>query len=212
MHNILNSQNIILVAGLHGNERAPVRAFSENNISFILGNPMAYESNARFTEQDLNASFGVSNKTYESRRAAEILEEIGADKMVIDFHTTAAATPPFAIAVDEKMIPLAERSGLGRLVIMKYNIKNGQALINYRDGISVEAGKHDDPDSYQTALRVVENIKSGKKFPLEIYEVYGKIDKSGDYSNFSEHPDGFVPVLAGETSYDFYGLKAKRIR
>ncbi len=212
MHNILNSQNIILVAGLHGNERAPVRAFSENNISFILGNPIAYESNARFTEQDLNASFGVSNKTYESRRAAEILEEIAADKMVIDFHTTAADTPPFAIVVDNGMISLAEMTGLEHVVVMKFNIKNGHALINYRDGISVEAGRHDDPGSYQTALRVAENIKSGKKFPLKVYEVYGKIEEPGEYSNFSEHPDGFVPVLAGETSYDFYGLKAKRIR
>ena len=33
------------------------------------------------------------------------------------------------------------------IVYMKHNIKKGNALINYRKGVSVELGRHDDPKS-----------------------------------------------------------------
>jgi hypothetical protein len=42
-----------------------------------------------------------------------------------------------------------------------------------------------------------------------VYEVYEEISEEGLYKNFIMHEKGFIPVLAGETSYDFYGLKAR---
>lgn len=187
----------------------PVKTLSENNIEFILGNPEAYQQNIRFLEEDLNATFGVSNNTYESMRAAEILKEINQNDLVVDLHTTTAITPAFAIIVDEKMIPLARQTGLEHVVIMKHNIKKEHALINYRDGISIETGNHNDRASYNRTLEIIKNIKTGKEFPIKIYEVYEKITKPGEYINFKEHPDGFIPILAGEISYNFYGLKAR---
>jgi len=204
--------DVVFVAGLHGDEQAPVMALTENGIKFILGSPKAQEKGVRFTDQDLNASFGIENNSYESKRAAEILEEIDSGKLVVDFHTTSAETPPFAIVVNEKMIPLAAKTGLEYVVIMKHNIKNGHALINYRDGISIESGKHDAKESYDLTLRIVENIRSAKERPIKIYEVYDKITEPGNYENFVEHSDGFIPVLAGEKAYDFYGLEAKRVK
>lgn len=203
--------NIIFVAGLHGNERQPVCALSEHSIDFILGNPKAYSENKRFTESDLNASFGAPLDTYEARRAKEILKEIDPEDVVVDFHTTSAITTPFAIVVDESMIPLAQKTGLGHAVIMKHNIKQGHALINHRNGISIEAGQHDDKQSYETTLKIVENIKADKTHMMKIYEVYERILEPGTYLNFQEHENGFVPILAGEKSYDFYGLKARRL-
>lgn len=204
------SQNITFVAGIHGNEQMPVKALSENNIQFILGNPSAYDKNTRFIEHDLNKVFGISNDAYESRRALEILKEIDKCDLVVDFHTTSTTTEPFAIVVDEEMISFAETTSLKYVVVMKYNIKKGGALINYRKGISIETGKHNDKNSYKTTLQVVKNIRIGKKYPIQIYEVYDKIIQPGEYINFQKHKKGFIPVLAGESSYDFYGLKARK--
>jgi len=204
------SQNVVFVAGIHGNEQMPVKALSENNIQFILGNPKAYEQAIRFIEDDLNSIFGINNNTYESRRALEVLKEIESSDLVVDFHTTSATTEPFAIVVDEKMISFAEKTGLKYVVIMKHNIKEGHALINYRNGISVEVGNHNDKNTYQTTLQIIENIRAGKKHPAQAYEVYDKITEPGDYINFQKHTGGFIPILAGEASYDFYGLKARK--
>ncbi len=207
-------QKIIFVAGLHGNEVASVKALAENNIDFILGNPRAYEQNVRFTEKDLNASFGLQNDSYESRRAVEILGEINQDALVVDFHTTGKEARPFVIIVDEKMISLAERTGLLDVVMMKHNIKKGHALINYRNGISVEAGLYRSEKSYRTTLEVVKNVQDKKKHPIALYEVYDEIKKRGKYENFKMHKDGFIPILANEPEYErrgLFGLKAKKL-
>ena len=207
-------QNIIFVAGLHGNERMPVKALAENNIPFILGNPKAYEKSVRFTERDINASFGLSCNEYECARAKEILNEISEDALVVDFHSTAHEALPFVIIVDEKMISLAKQAGIERVVIMRHNIKRGHALINQRKGISVESGIHQDQRSYQTALDVVKNIQAGEKHPIVLYEVYDEIKKPGSYNNFQPHEEGFIPVLSNEPEYEsqgLFGLKARKL-
>ncbi len=204
-------RKIVFVAGLHGNEEMPVRALEENSVPFILGNPRALKKKVRFTAEDLNASFGIRGASYEARRAKEILTKIGKKDLVVDFHTTTAKTPPFVILVDKKMIPLAATTGLSRVVIMKHNIKQGHALIDYRDGISIEAGNHGSKESYRITLRIVKNISACAKHRVRIYEVYDKITKPGRYKNFKKHREGFIPILAGEKAYDFYGLKARRV-
>jgi len=202
---------VIFVAGMHGNERKPIDALREHNIPFVLGNPKAYEQNCRFIEYDLNAAFGVTPSNYETQRAAEILNEIDEDKFVVDFHTTGADTPPFVIIVDRDMLRLAARTGLTNVVLMEHNIKEGHALINHRRGISIEAGQHDTPASFETTLRVVKNVLKGEEHPVRLYKVFDKITKPGDYVNFQEHKDGFVPIFVGEPAYDFIGLKAAEI-
>lgn len=207
------NDDIMFVAGMHGNERLPVQALGENGIDFILGNPRAYERNVRYTEQDLNASFGLGDSSYEARRAGEILDQIPKDACAVDFHTTEKEPRPFAIVVDEKMIWLAARTGVERVVIMTHNIKEGHALINYRDGISVEAGMHESLKSYAATLEIVKNIRGGMWHPVAVYEVYGTLNEPGVYKNFTAHADGFIPVLANESAYErqgIFGLKAKR--
>jgi hypothetical protein len=205
----MKERNIVFVAGLHGNEQAPVKALEENGTPFVLGNPLACKKSVRYTARDLNASFGVRGSSYEVKRAAAILKKIKATDLVVDFHTTTATTPPFVIIVNPKMIPFAATAGIPRVVLMRHNIKRGHALINYRDGISVEAGNHGSRRSYQCTLQVVKSIVARKPVPVKVYEVYGIITRRGRYRNFRKHPDGFIPVLAGEKAYDFYGLKAR---
>lgn len=207
----MKKSNIVFVAGLHGNEQMPVRALTKNNIPFIIGNLRAKKKNVRFIDNDLNASFGLRARGYEPQRAKQILKQIKTKDLVVDFHTTTAKITPFVIIVDKKMLKLAASTGLKKVVFMKHNIKNKHALINYRQGISVETGNHNSKKSFDTTLRVVKNVKNQKRYDVEVYEVYDKILKTGIYKNFKKHRDGFFPVLAGEKAYNFYGLKAKKI-
>lgn len=204
-----NGRQIQLVAGLHGNERAPVRALESLGKEFILGNPEAFSRNVRFIDEDINASFGLKDKSQESRRAQELLELIPPESVVIDFHTTSALSEPFVILTDAQMIPLAERTGCTYAVLMTHNIKEGHALINHRDGISVEISGYDTPEAYAAAKLIIESLESGVTSPITVLEVFGTITESGDYTNFIEHSQGFIPVLVGEESYDVIGLKAR---
>lgn len=205
------SEKITFIVGLHGNEHLPVLALDSAGIPHIVGNPKALAEGARWIDFDLNSAFNSQSDKYEARRAQLLLKKIPKKNMVVDFHTSNSANVPFAIVTDKKMIPFALTTGLKHIVHMKYNIKKGGALIDLRDGISIETGKHREAESFYTTLEVVKNVKKGKMFNANVYEVYGKITKPGRYINFRFHRDGFYPVLSGETSYDFLGLKAKKI-
>jgi hypothetical protein len=207
----LNGRAIRIVAGQHGNEKGPIRALEACGINFELGNPRAYEENVRFVDQDLNASYGTNTNTYESTRAEELLAQISPDAFVIDFHTTSAKGPPFVILTDMAMLPLAERTGLKHAVLMTHNIKNGHALINVRDGISIEISGYDTQGSFDTTVSIIDFLKSQKIGRLEVYEVFGRIIEPGSYENFVVCDDGTIPVLVGEESYDFIGLRARKL-
>lgn len=204
-------RDIYLVAGLHGNEKAPVRALTSVSADFILGNPEAHDKNVRFIESDLNASFGTEHSTREGELAREILSKIPVEGLVVDFHTTSAKGPPFVILTDIRMLPFAETTGLKQAVLMSHNIKEGHALINMRDGISIEMSGYDSEESVEATISVFNSLNVGTHAPLDVYEVYEKITESGTYENFVGHAEGFFPVLVGEDAYDFIGLKARRL-
>jgi hypothetical protein len=192
-----SGRNIRIVAGQHGNEKGPVRALEASGMPFELGNPKAFKKNVRFIDQDLNASYGVSSDMYESVRAQELLQKISPMEVVIDFHTTSAKGPPFVILTDKAMIPLAKRTGLTHAVLMTHNIKNGHALINVRDGISIEISGYDSEESFETTVSVLDYLKSGKTSVLQLYEVFDRINEPGEYTNFIQLNDGTFPILVG---------------
>ena len=205
------------VTALHGNEPKPVLGLEAMGVGQVVANPLALSRGVRFIEKDMNASFGTTGSTYEEIRAREVLVELAekGEKVVIDMHTFSCDSPPFAIVVDEQLIPLASSLGIAHVVYMKHNIKGGHALINHAMGVSVEVGRHDDPESLLRAQELVRRLENGILMPNEanIYEVYGRITEKGEFHNF-EHSSEFVPVLYGEKAYfdqGFYGLKAKKI-
>ena len=206
-------KKILFITGLHGDEQIPVFALATKGISQVVANPKALSLEKRFINNDLNSSFGIKSRGYESKRAKEILNIIPKKSIVIDLHTFSADSDPFVVIVDKRMVALARQTGLKHIVLMEHNIKKGNALINHRNGISVEVGKHKDYKSFLTTLKVIDNIKSGvtKNKDVTLYSVFGIIEKKGKYTNFKQHKDGFIPVLAGEKAYGFYGLKAKKI-
>ena len=72
------------------------------NIEFIIANPRAYAKNVRYTESDLNRSYGLGLDTYEGRRAKVIEERIRLlrPELVLDFHTTTAEQLDLLITAD----------------------------------------------------------------------------------------------------------------
>lgn len=206
-------KNIQFVTAVHGNEPMPTLALADMGVKQIVANPRALARGVRFTEMDLNASFGRKSETYEEQRARELMRKLDREKLVVDFHTFSCKSEPFGIIVDFAMLPLARKLGVKRVVYMKYNIKGGHALINYCPGVSVEVGSHTDPDSFELTQKIVNNLKRGIEHKIQVYEVFGRIKEKGEYTNF-QSTGKFFPVLYGERAYDsqkFYGLKAKEI-
>ena len=205
-------KKITYITGIHGNETAPIFALADMRIPQIIANPRAVLRGVRFEYVDMNKCFGVQGDKYEYMRASEILSRIPSKSYVVDFHTTSAVTKPFVIIVDLKMLPFARKTGIEDIVYMKYNIKDGHALINYRHGISIEAGLHDSEEAYHITQSVIKKLNSSKSSKhYNLYEVYTKIHRPGVYTNFKLYENSFYPVLAGEMAYDFPGLKARRI-
>ena len=79
--------HVVIVGGTHGNEAAGVKAIvrlhraflsgaitlKQGKISFVLGNPQAFEKDERYVDIDLNRAFGrLDRSTEEGRRALEI--------------------------------------------------------------------------------------------------------------------------------------------
>lgn len=201
------------ITAVHGNEPIPVLALADMGMTQMIANPRALARGVRYTEQDLNSSFGTSGSLYEEHRAREIAASIKPGEYVIDFHTFSCVSEPFAIIVDLAQLQLAVLTGVSRVVYMKHNIKAGHALINHCPGVSIEVGSHTDPESFTYTQEVVRNLERGRTHNIRLYEVYDRILVRGDYTNFQEK-DGFIPVLYGERAYDsrnFYGLKARDI-
>lgn len=202
---------MVFTTALHGNEPIPVYALASLGVDQVICNTQALVLGKRFIEKDLNHSFGTNGNSLEEKRAQELLKIIPESETVVDLHSMSAISDPFAIIIDPKMIPLAATTGLKHVVLMSHNIKSGHSLIDHRRGISIEVGLHQDPQTYNFTKTIYQNIKAGKSHPFTLYEVYGVIEKEGEYQNFTMHKDGFIPVLAGEKAYNIPGLKSKII-
>lgn len=208
-------KQINFISAIHGDEYMPTLALASINVAQVIGNPRALALRKRYVEKDLNASFGTKGELYEERRAKELGKILDPHNLVLDFHTFSVESEPFVIIVDLKMLSLARLLGLKHIVYMKHNIKGGHALINHYSGVSVEVGRHDQPESFDRTIEIVKRLsrnknKSGK---AQIYEVYDRIKKRGNYINFKK-TDEFTPILYGERAYDelgFYGLAAREI-
>lgn len=208
-------KNIQFVTAVHGNEIMPTLALASMEVKQVVANPRALAQRTRFIDCDLNASFDLEGDKYEIERARKLSAILDPEKLVVDFHTFPCESEPFAIVVDLKMIPFASTLGLEHIVYMKYNIKAGHALINHSPGVSIEVGKHTVEASFTRTQEIARRLVSSKpeKCPVRVYEVCGRIEKLGQYTNFVEH-GGMIPILYGEATYhDYgcYGLAAREI-
>ncbi len=101
---------VVILAGVHGNETANVETIKElinsdliknnkHNILFIIGNPGALDKKVRYMETDLNREFNVFSDSYEGQRAKEIAPFLEKAKLLIDLHLTQIPTlKPFCVS------------------------------------------------------------------------------------------------------------------
>lgn len=84
----------LVIGGLHGNEPLGIEVCKKLEklklpyIDVLYGNKMAIRANRRFIEEDLNRVFPGSKKSYEGRRAKQIMKICERYDFVIDFHNT----------------------------------------------------------------------------------------------------------------------------
>ena len=103
---------ILAIISTHGNEllgpnllvyMLTKRSKLLEDMEFVVANPCAYVKNVRYTESDLNRSYGLDLDTYEGHRAMMIEERIRLlqPELVLDFHTTTAEQPDILITADK---------------------------------------------------------------------------------------------------------------
>ncbi|MDO8529990.1 MAG: succinylglutamate desuccinylase/aspartoacylase family protein [bacterium] len=119
---------ILVVGGTHGDEETGIKTVSLlkrkliTGIDALIANPRATKLHQRFTESDLNRSFGVQNpRTYEERRAVHLIEVLKQYDLIIDFHNTVSRTTCAILTVSRptwRQLQVATHLGMNRVVIM----------------------------------------------------------------------------------------------
>jgi succinylglutamate desuccinylase len=203
-----------VLATLHGNGRAcPFELLG------VAGNLAALEARRRALDYDLNrawtpailaqlrAGHGFGREAAEQRALLEIFDDVEARAagrlLVVDLHTTSAASPPFVLCRRDEAW-LGARLGLPLVVGLERWI-DGTVLHHFtargHPCIVVEAGQHDDPRSVATlerSLRRLIALEPAPPPPL-VLEVFCAHALAPD-ATFELRPglDGFRRVSRGE--------------
>lgn len=146
---------ILILGGMHGNEELGIELVKLlknaplSGVDSLIANPRAVAAKTRFTESDLNRSFGQQDPgSYECTRAQELARLCKNYDVVLDFHNT--QTPnnnclfigPSCIAPVKRV---ASRLGLQRCIIATYDCINAYC----NNAVSIEISKDDPKDDPQ---------------------------------------------------------------
>jgi succinylglutamate desuccinylase len=147
-----HGKNVLFIAGIHGNESAPVAAMlrlhktlsldtsilKTGEISFLLGNPMAFLENRRCLKHNINRSIdgGVNPNDPELQRQLEIKKYFKENNfdLIIDFHTI--LNGEFRLVVFEKNqslgLPfLVQTCNIGYFANFQNQFKTGSLLSEF---------------------------------------------------------------------------------
>lgn len=120
---------ILVIGGTHGDERTGVDVVSclkyerIPDVDTLIANPRATRRRCRFTETDLNKSFGVTTlNSYEEKRAAKITGILGRYDLILEFHNTVSRTTCVILTAQEPsdmQLQIAAHFGFKRVVITR---------------------------------------------------------------------------------------------
>lgn len=159
-----------VVVGVHGNERAGIRAMDEilrrklhvlRGVVYILyGNPRAIQRQVRFTDENLNRCFQMRTKrraSYEYKRAQELKPILRACDVVLDVHSTGIKNSKAFIIAEKNSAGITRYlpvpiicSGFDRIEpggVDYYMNKRGKI------GMCIETGYLDSRQSYRIAWK-----------------------------------------------------------
>ena len=219
---------IFAIISTHGNEllgpnllayMLAKRSKLLENMEFIIANPRAYAKNVRYTESDLNRSYGLSLDTYEGRRAKIIEERIRLLKpeLVLDFHTTTAEQPDILITAnkDNEIVQrFINSSAVKDVLVVKplndittvapnfvaYEVPNSHLNNDLYEQVCTDIERHLDGkivDQKRTFYKMV-----GKILPEEEQNIVGL--KNFVYNNTLQT----IPAFLGEEAYKQDGTYA----
>lgn len=179
--------NLVIMAGVHGDEKCGLEAFNiilqsfqpiSGRITFIIGNPKAVAVNRREFEANLNRMFrpdksitDQEKEAYEYKRARELMPILANADALLDIHSsTTKQTVPFIIC--EKQSYACVQYLPAKVVVSGIDALHPtgtDAFVNQSGGlgICIECGNHDDAAATEVAILAIKNF----------LDYFGSIDK-----------------------------------
>lgn len=167
----LPGRDVLIIAGIHGNEPCGMRAFDEilptltidaGRATFVLGNPKAIELGVRYVDQNLNRLFkpdamlsDAQKLSYEYARSRELMPLLAEADMVLDIHSSGTVdSTPFAICDRTR---IAETCALPfSLLSYGWDVLEPGGTDDFVTGnggygVCIECGYHDDVEAVARA-------------------------------------------------------------
>ncbi len=225
---------ILILGSQHGNERLGIKLYEyikkrrtelSEHVTYKLANPKAFRQNVRYTETDMNRSYGDNSNSYESSRASQILRYIdsGNFNLVLDMHTTTCDQPPCLIvdAVKQENVRFIAASTISHIIEMQHPIVQDSLNSKRPNVISVEANRLITRSLLDSLCDDIKRYCNNTVVANErhVYRVTELLEKdeinepdAAKLVNFHLSSLGFYPVLVGENSYKqqtrYLGFKA----
>lgn len=196
---------ILVLGGMHGNELLGVklvRSLGEQPIAGVdvcMANPRAVERIERYTETDLNRSFGVvTPQSYEERRAVELQELAAQYDLVLDFHNTQTANNDCSF-VGEECSPLlyrvASAVGVPRCIEATYDCINKYCLNTLSVEVSV-GGTLDSIDVWRGVIAQLAADGVGSVKPVDRLYRFARRITWAEYEQHGFDWQPFMPLSA----------------
>jgi len=218
-------KTVAIFAGIHGDEKAGIKAtekvikeidLQSGTVHFVLGNPKAVKKNIRYTESNLNRDFIKTNspKTYEQKRAQELMELLDNCDALLDLHAykePLGDATPFAICEPHcfevvKKLPI--KKIVSNITSFQDGSTNGYMDKHNKIGVVVELGAIETPEKYvglgvgciYSFLHYFSMVESRKtqKVKQDFLKVAGVHRKNVEEFSFSKKRKSFDKVEKGE--------------
>ena len=164
---------IVIIGGVHGNEPVGVEAIIEiqdqiqnlknGEITFILGNPLAYLEDVRFISSNLNRCFVKDYpKDYEGFRAKEITDFLRKYKpdYLLDLHSVSIGNTQMEIHKNKnKIVRCLINQGFMQIVINQKAMKGSSIQLKFLENtMGVECGNHNSSTGLGVAIFKIKQL------------------------------------------------------
>lgn len=207
------ARGTFFVGGVHGDETIGVNALQQleqegivSPSNWIIGNPRAFEKGTRCVAVDLNRVFPGNDKgrTYEEKRAWEIIQKAQKFRYVVDIHGTEDDTGIFVIVSNptEENMALARKFDVQNIVIWPSTSGRETGPLNQfvQCGVELECGPQTSPQVQVKLLSIMRKYLAGNR-PLrkqKYFRVYGALEK---YSGKRPLKSFRLATVTGECFY-----------